>query len=1270
MRTRRRCGRFVLFVLLLPVPAPAQQFLLSGTVSGPAGPVAGAAVTIRATQEFGGEVLLETTLTSDAAGAFAASIPRSSVDLRAEPPMELGLDSAQVSGLLVSEDLAVRLVTAPLVTLSGSVTVPSGRPRPAQLEIRSLTADRYETAGVDGNGKFETRIRADVYTIRPAYRDSILAGRVNVDATAGDARGISLAVAPLDEVNPFAIADAPRADRISFSTPDEMGNLVVTGTPGAVEPLSSVLVGNRSTGNINLVASRADGSFTAGLFAPAGSPVMVRHDPTGLHLSTLQVGGPGVSSNLAPGTTLYVPIPAGRFACAGPIGGAFESLQLSAARSIGVTDTGAWTLEGSLPEGPITPGIPFTYRGTLTLFLRDVGTAEEASALQVNTSVDLEQIVDGDGRPRRHSNQFASTFMTPSGLPIERRAPMSGLGEIGIGPLRLVRPGTVETDWTLDGWLPVDTPAGVYRPRLKVWVNGLPSPARYFDLFPVMGQTFALDGSLPLIRVGSVPFRMLWVLALDSFSNGSRGAVALEDRGKAGISSKVLTNSDRFVVPLRDERTGQRARLRLEPYAPLLSITTGNGGTPETPQVALRFPSGSLTATVWKPDGTVDTIGPAPFAQLAFRTPASRTGLSLTNATNHANDFHQLVTNDPRFDYAFSQWGRHVITLQGTVEDLYGNTFEGSGTYEVDVARPLDIETAILPGTPFEPGDTLSTAVQLDPPAPADVTVTVRHYPDSDAEGVEIQEVRGVANRFGHFRAHPIRLDTPGEYRVDVRADRVDPSGVHWAGAASWGGVVVTPGSELITHGRRGFDGVERIQQQWLSVREARAGGDHLMFPFHGGDVMWMQKDDPAADIPKITVQDPSGAFAQRVRSRSQLTGAAWESPGIEERITAGEIPLFSTQRGPFDEVEQWGYFYAAVSRPGVRVRELISEDESGTGYWRFSDAYGLQLGNGIGGDFPNDFKFQFGGAVWRDQTDGFRYYGGYASLFVLLPFDDERGGRVMPPFRGNGGGPDGGPLFRLKERDIELFFHPTALRPGTILHRGQRVSFAGYSAPPLASTIEITVTSPSGAVRTIRGRANRFGWFFDPAQDFIAGESGVWTAAVKIAFDGRVSAGQLTEPFPAGDVLGSRAGEFSFYVVDADAPQVDVAVSPQIPGPATAFVRSADGPITFTVTKPEGWTALELRVTTTMPGFILEEGVQTALTYRYDAQELAKDFPNLDLHDADGFAGADSIAVSLLLSGTDGAGARRHAARQITIQGEELQVPDQRPRPKRRAVR
>jgi hypothetical protein len=1236
----------VVTAFLAAAVAGAQEtYVVSGTVTGPGGPLPGLAVSVEAVHPFDGTILLKTEVATDGTGAFRVTVPRSRVSLSAEPDPSTNLERAFLPPFEVSRDTNVRMTTDRLVTLSGSVIGNSGA---ARIEIYSLTTNRITHHHLNApETQFEVKVRRGMYSLRTMAVNNSLAARNNVDA-GGDQSGIEIRLRPITEFAPVP-ALPPRAALISASAPDDDGVATITGAAGAVEPMSSILLGNMATGHVRLTVSRADGSFSATLFAPPGMPIMVRHDPAGRYL-------PHFDLNSAPATLIYTPLPAGQFSSMGLIGSPPFEASTSIFESMGWIDPGTWHVTGTFSGGAMTPGAPMRASGTLRIYARDVQTAADAAAISVSSALSTHRLIDESGLQQHAGNLFVSTWMTPSGLPVERSMSSESGGPAVVGPLQLIRPGVLEATWSVDATLPLDLPPGVYRTNVSLGATGMPQPARRFDGFPVVRQVKREGyGSTPVIRVGATPMRLAWALGLDQFSNGTRGIVAVEDRGKVGLSSKVTTHSDTFVVPLQ-------GTMRLEPFLPLLSITPGGGLATEASPVAFRLPSGSLTATVRRPDGQTETIGPAPFAQVSFHTPVTRSGESATAASNHSNDFHQLVTLDPRFDYTFTQWGRHVIALTGNVEDIHGNVYEGRGTYEVDVARHLDLDAAVLPGTPFAAGDYFSTGLTVQPAQPAQVSITVRLYPGSSVQNVKTFEIRGAANRFGYFAGTPIRMEEAGEYRVDVRAESVDAAGVRWVGAATWGGIVETPQSRLVTRGRRGFDLSNRIQEQWLFVKQSRTGGDHLMFPFSSGDVMWMSKDDPAADIPKITIQDPDGTFAARVRARSRFVGAQWETPGIEERITAGEIPLFSTASGTGAgyraAIDQWGYFYAAVSRPGVRVREFISEDRSETGYWRFSDRYNFQLGNGIAGDLPNDFKFQFGGAVYRDLTDGFRYYGGYASLFVLLPMNDETGGRTFPPFQGNGGGPSGGPLFRLKGRDIDLFFHLTSLRPGTVLQTLERASFAGYVAPTLPGAIEIRIISPSGRERVIAGRANRFGYFYDPSGEFTPDEPGVWRAHVRVVFDGIVpsTSGQVTAPFPTGGVLGSREGEFNFYVVDRKAEALEI-----VPVPET--VRPADAAVPFTVNVPPGLREARLTWTTTMPGFILEEGSGGTLTYAYDASRLAGDFPNLDLHDVDGYAGADTITVSLMLSAIDGSGNAQHHARQITLQGEDLYVTAQQPR-------
>jgi hypothetical protein len=186
-------------------------------------------------------------------------------------------------------------------------------------------------------------------------------------------------------------------------------------------------------------------------------------------------------------------------------------------------------------------------------------------------------------------------------------------------------------------------------------------------------------------------------------------------------------------------------------------------------------------------------------------------------------------------------------------------------------------------------------------------------------------------------------------------------------------------------------------------------------------------------------------------------------------------------------------------------------------------------------------------------------------------------------------------------------------------------------------------------------------GWFHQPSLDFVANEAGVWRARVTITFDGRTSAGQVTAPFPTGGILGAR--DLTFYVIDSHAEPLAV-TTPQ------RFVRPSAAPVRFTLTPPAALTDVEIHYTVTMPGFVLDEGRKTSLTYDYDARALAARFPNLDLDDADGAGGADSITLSFVAGGNDPGGNRRYFARQVVIEGEEVQLTPQAGTARRRSVR
>jgi hypothetical protein len=356
------------------------------------------------------------------------------------------------------------------------------------------------------------------------------------------------------------------------------------------------------------------------------------------------------------------------------------------------------------------------------------------------------------------------------------------------------------------------------------------------------------------------------------------------------------------------------------------------------------------------------------------------------------------------------------------------------------------------------------------------------------------------------------------------------------------------------------------------------------------------------------------------------------------------------------EEIVSYGYWYGGVQRPGERVREIISDDDNGTGYWRFGEMYGLQPGMGSQGDLPNDFKFQFGGAVFRDTTRNLNRYGIYGSLWVQLADDDPIGSRVFPPFQGINGGPNGGPILTIAGDEIDAFVVPLAIRPGTILESGDTFSFSAQLAPTLAGRVDVTISGPNGITHAISGRANAIGYYYDPSQDFLVEIPGLYHVSVKATFDSPTSAGPISAPFPTGTVLGAVEDGFDIYVVPLDSTPLKT-THPRWSVWDETNPNMQD--VTLIVGSPEEQQG-EMHFTIGMPGHLLDSGT-IKLTddwarIVYEPFTLRKIFPNIDIggrvRNASGLA--DTIWINVLLTTNSG----EFHARQFTLQGPDLLIP------------
>ena len=559
----------------------------------------------------------------------------------------------------------------------------------------------------------------------------------------------------------------------------------------------------------------------------------------------------------------------------------------------------------------------------------------------------------------------------------------------------------------------------------------------------------------------------------------------------------------------------------------------------------------------------------------------------------------------------------------------------------------------------------------MRPGVPADIQIDFKLFPDSSTEDVYSNSITGKANSFGYFHpgtsAQQLAITAPGEYVVDITASYTDSSGVLWMGAMKGASVVETPGTTLVAHGKRGI----RLPGQelenappWFFARNIDPPGEtgegpgasiQLLYPYHTGDIAWAS-DAGIAIAPIITVHDPERVTKLRLDPRNH-----GKEPIGELEVV---FPVFRPPQDlPTMQVElpavrypelanELAYFYTSVQRPGVTVRSFIGTGDVQRAYWQFGDPYNGQLGNGGQGDLPSDIKLQYGGAVYRDTDSGVSEYAIYGSMAVMIAEGTPLSQRVFPPFQGAAGGASGGPILTIKGQEIDIFFTPVGVMPGSVLEVGDTFSFSGAMWPTLPSLAEITVTTPSGETLSSTSRANKIGYLYNSDDDFVVTEPGAYTVNVRVTHDGMTSAGPVEEPFPTGGVLGTDDGTYVFYVVP-EGP--DNFLTVDTPRTGDEITQVGQGEFAFTITGqlPSGLTDTGVHYTTNLTGTVLESGPLTpqdgTFSYTYDVMALNADFPNVDPDPG------DTIVVTLAVTGEDPSGQPTAYARQVLFQGTDV---------------
>jgi hypothetical protein len=846
---------------------------------------------------------------------------------------------------------------------------------------------------------------------------------------------------------------------------------------------------------------------------------------------------------------------------------------------------------------------------------------------------------DQDGHYRQGAQAFAvSSNLTTTGIPIERfdgwprikalhgkeGSPFEG---VSVHPLA---PGAIAAEHTLPGHitvqLPDDTPPGWYEPRIHVLarVQGVAEPVHLAE-YSFEWNDWA-PGVMPLVEVGDpAPIELPWSILTEYPTAGRAGGLPTELRGTLGLVGRSGFPTDLILRPGTYELTPSMPTLH--PRDSLARVDGGDDVQTERFDHYFRVESGQVTASVLPPGASAPTeLGTRRFARI-----------------------HGLPDGDdepwprPRlqgggFPLDLTRTGRHLVTLTGSIEESFGRPVHGGGTYEVWSAHPLTFSTSVKPGTSFLVGETYSAKVNVNPPFPADVTVVVHWFPNSDPTRREVWQAEGPANMLGHFVPYdtpPLRFAEPGEYVSYVTTSYVDARGELWRGTQTSSGVVAPLEREDVTlHGTRSFPWIdyafEGAKERFADRRQVKNSflpQTNLLLqdpfvPFHDGDTLFMPVNFSEENTvqPKFSwsANDPDLArrFTAAYSRRSALPIPWSQPPGdqinylsdVTDLSTEG-FAYFPTGSGVTDELpvaslgrDGWNpfgfpqkrsveaYTYVGVVRPGFAVMTSVYDYSPKGFYWTASpNTFGGHHNRGLNGDTEGDVYRVAAGMVLKDRETGQNHYDAYASTIVFRDFEDAPDSVSILE-------PGARPLRRANGRDHRLFL---ASDTHDVLEVGELMGLGGVVMPVVPAEVTWTVTKPSGDKLVVKGTASRLGVVRGSPPPLVD-EPGIYRIEPVVTYDGMTS-----------DLPGLVDGSFWHVAVDSSSPQF---LTSNVPAATT--VAAADG-FDIKLEWPEDLEDARLFFGVIMPGQVLDQGVleldTNTWTYDFDPIQWAAQTTNYD---------------------------------------------------------
>jgi len=850
---------------------------------------------------------------------------------------------------------------------------------------------------------------------------------------------------------------------------------------------------------------------------------------------------------------------------------------------------GDWSASVALSQGYLQPGSLLTITTDLILSAQLLSglTTANIHTDEYLLLITSERCFDSHGWMRLPADERMSTLLTPTGIAIEggnSGAVSKYIDSRQLNPIdEMLRVPTSQAQKEDQGTkvsfgaqvnIPQNIPPGIYRLRFDLGViadkrrwslnkegfaNRQKEAGQLSSFYSLPMLCSNKDNTGTYIDATAISPKMYWGLLGYYNSNGYQGVIADEDKDHFALSSRNII-PDEVILPMYNPG-GNKISYSLEPAFPTDTIDKQRN-------IPLNYACGELSIQITDPAGKTTDLGTSPYTGAKGEWPTTGNP--------------QLTAWKPPL------YGRYTVACKGWVGDEWGNRYHGGGTYHFWIAKRMTMGTATFQGMAYPVGTRYGKDIGFSPAVPADVSVNVSLYPNSDASKAKTLVYSGKATAGGIFGPaqgmKAFALEAPGEYHAHIFASYTDSEGHLWVCSMRHAGVVYPEDTILIAHGKKVkvndeyFDRGETHKEGYIETNDNFRHLEHINYPYNSGDVLLIASEGQGANkIEPVLTYEIKGAnipYDKRLNSIGATNVQIATSNGLSPHL----YPEFITDMA---------YYYAAAPRPGFPSRFIVGENGVRSPYWPTSGSnFGGQIGASNNGDSPGDIYRLIGGLVLRRSGEQPLYAGYMANAFILPKGTNNN--RVIAPGSEDLTGADG--------RLARFFMVP--IRPGMVFDQGAVFVPVLQIDPMVPAHIAFVLQYPDGTQKKSEGTGDKFGYFVG-TERWQLDQPGVYQYSVKSDWQGF-----------EGKIPGLTPGIGYIFVLDKKRPMdkgVKLALKTQQTFPVL------DGLLIEGTT-----TAAEVYYTIITPGAVIEQGKISAVNgrffYRFDPAGVNQKIPIYDI--------------------------------------------------------